>query len=180
MKYDTTFKDLFPDVHVLFTLLTHSYPVKIENVEFASVRQRRADLVAWLAKLESESLSDNLLALLGKFKDKQSVMQRVLHRIAHLDKNRRADMLEKLAILAGLRPAELPKLIKQELEKMPISIDLEENPFLLGLIQRGEERGEKRGKRLAEIVMLQRLLANRFGTLPEWVDHLGNRKSIAD
>ena len=64
MKYDTTFKDLFPDVHVLFTLLTHSYPVKIENVEFASVRQRRADLVAWLANqellhLEVQSSSDS-------------------------------------------------------------------------------------------------------------------------
>ena len=192
MKYDTTFKSLFPDIKVLFTLLTGSHIVKIENVEYASVKQRRADLVAWLANqellhlelqsdsdtnmlwreweycgliaerygqiphqivlyignktpefkteidsidvkfryhlidirdvdctqlLESESLSDNLLSLLGNFKDKQQILQRVMQRIARLDKNRRADMLEKLAILAGLRPAELPQLIKQELER---------------------------------------------------------------
>jgi len=225
MRYDTTFKNLFPDVKVLFTLLTESYPVKIENIEYASVKQRRTDLVAWLANrellhlevqsdhdphmlwreweycgliaerygqiprqivlyvgnkspnfetvidsidvkfryhvvdirdldstqlLESNSLSDNLLALLGKLEDKPLAVQRVLQRIVRLDKNRRADMLEKLAILAGLRPAELPKLIKQELEEMPISVDLEENPLFMEFMKRAEERGEKRGEKRGE------------------------------
>jgi len=64
MKYDTTFKDLFPDAKVLFSLLTQSEVVRIENVEHSSVKQRRTDLVAWLANekllhLELQSDNDN-------------------------------------------------------------------------------------------------------------------------
>jgi len=37
MKYDTTFKELFPDVKMLFKLLTNSNVANIENIEFPSV-----------------------------------------------------------------------------------------------------------------------------------------------
>ncbi|MEY3219003.1 MAG: hypothetical protein RIT27_360, partial [Pseudomonadota bacterium] len=62
MKYDTTFKELFPDVKVLFKLLTNSNVVNIENIEFPSVQQRRADLIATLENgglLHLELQSDN-------------------------------------------------------------------------------------------------------------------------
>jgi hypothetical protein len=50
----------------------------------------------------------------------------VLRKIASLSNKQRADWLEKLAILAGLPPAELPTLLQQE-QNMPISIELEKN-----------------------------------------------------
>lgn len=250
MKYDTTFKDLFPDVKVLFKLLTNSDVISIENIEYASVKQRRADLVARLANqgllhlelqsdnddkmlwreleycglisqryqqvplqivlyvganqarfeteinttdlkycyhlidikeldctalLESQSLSDNLLALLGKLKNKETAMQQVMFRIAQLPTKKRADMLEKLAILAGLRPTELPPLIEKE-KNMAISINLEENPIFAEIFdrytkrgeQRGEQRGIKIGEQRGESMLLRRQLEKRFGELPQW------------
>lgn len=138
------------------------------------------------ALIESESLSDNLLALLGKLENKQEVMRRILRKMAKLEKNQRADMLEKLAILAGLRPAEIPQLIIQELDEMPITIDLDENPLFVNYAKRvveravkeaevlaearGEARGEQRGKRTEAVAILRRLLEKRFGALPEWVN----------
>jgi len=249
MKYDTTFKELFPDVKVLFKLLTNSNVVNIENIEFPSVQQRRADLIATLENggllhlelqsdnddkmlwreleycglisqryqqvplqivlyigeqsprfkteintpnlkyrydlinikdldctdlLQSESLSDNLLALLGKLQDKQTAFQRVMKKIAVLPQNKRADMLEKLAILVGLRPKELPLLLEKE-KYMSISIDLEQNPIFVEIFnrytQRGEESGEQRGIQIGEQrgkLLLQKQLEKRFGELPLW------------
>ena len=244
MKYDTTFKDLFPDLKALFRVLTNSEVIQIENSEYASVKQRRADLVARLANqqllhlevqsdnddemlwreleycgliaqihhqvplqivlyvgaaparfitnidnadlkyryhlvdiktldcttlLESESLSDNLLALLGKLQDKAEAVRRVMYKIAQLPQKKRADMSEKLAILMGLRPTELPKLIQKE-ATVPITVDLEENPLFVEIFERYTQRGEQRGEQRANITMLSRLLKKRFGELPNWVN----------
>lgn len=233
MKYDTTFKELFPDVKVLFKLLTNSNVVNIENIEFTSVQQRRADLIATLENggllhlelqsdnddkmlwreleycglisqryqqvplqivlyigeqsphfktqintadlnyryhlinikdldctdlLQSESLSDNLLALLGKLQDKAAAFQRVMNKIAMLPQNKCADMLEKLAILVGLRPKELPLLLEKE-KYMSISIDLEQNPIFVEIFNRYTQRGEQQGKKF----LLQKQLEKRFG-----------------
>lgn len=268
MKYDATFKSLFSDVKALFTLLTGHSITRFENIEYASVKQRRADLVAWLDNqellhlelqsspdaemlwreweycgliaerygqiprqivlyignkapkfkteidstdvkfryhridirdidctplTESDSLSDNLLALLGRLQNKREVMQQILRKMTQLEKNQRADMLEKLVILSGLRPAEIPQLIAQELNEMPITIDLDENPLLVNYAKRvaeqavqhavkeaearaaeyarvQEEIGEARGKHTQALVILQRLLEKRFGRLPEAVN----------
>jgi predicted transposase YdaD len=262
MKYDTTFKELFPDVKVLFKLLTNSNVLSIENIEFPGVQQRRADLIATLennqllhlelqsdndekmlwreleycgliaqryqqvpfqivlyigeqtprfeaqintadltyryhvinikdldctALLQSESLSDNLLALLGKLQDKAAAFQKVMNKIAKLPQNKRADTLEKLAILVGLRPKELPLLLEKE-KYMSISIDLEQNPIFVEIFnrytqrgeqrgiqigeQRGEQRGiqigEQRGEQYGKKSLLQKQLEKRFGILPLW------------
>jgi len=245
MKYDTTFKELFPDVKVLFKLLTNSNVVNIENIEFPSVQQRRADLIATLenggllhlelqsdnddkmlwreleycglisqryqqvplqivlyigekptrfkteintpnlkyrydfiniknldctALLQSDSLSDNLLALLGRLQDKAAAFQRVMNKVAMLPQNKRADMLEKLAILVGLRPKELPLLLEKE-KYMSISIDLEQNPIFVEIFNRYTQRGEQRGIQIGEQrgkLLLQKQLEKRFGELPSW------------
>ena len=125
------------------------------------------------------------LALLGKLQDKTEAVQRVMRKIGNLPKRKRADMLEKLMILVGLRPAELPKLIQKE-ATMPISIDLEKNPLFAEIFERytqlGEQRGEQRGIQIGkqqgkqqgeqhgQAMMLQRLLEKRFGNLPSWVN----------
>jgi hypothetical protein len=80
MKYDTTFKDLFPDVTVLFKLLTQREVIRIENAEYASVKQRSADLVARLADqsiLHLELQSDNDTSMLWReFEYCALIMQR--------------------------------------------------------------------------------------------------------
>ena len=123
--------------------------------------------------LNSDSLSDNLLALLGRLQDKAQAVQRIMRKIAQLPRAKRADMLEKLSILAGLRPTELPPLIRQE-ATMPITLDLEENPLFVEIFerhtQRGIQIGEQRGKQQGEMTVLHRLLEKRFGTLPQWVE----------
>lgn len=261
MKYDATIKELFSEMPALFQLLTGSCVTQLINLEFSTVQQRRADLVAWLANqeilhlelqsdndnqmlwreleygllilkkydkmpiqvvlylgkessnfitkihypnlqfsyqlvdikevnsehlLESEAIGDNLLALLGKLEDKRSAVRRVIKKIAQLNNNKRADVLEKLAILSGLRPLELPDLIQEEAREMSITIDLEENPLFADIFKRREQRGlelgekrglelgEKRGlqlgKKQGEIMLLHRQLEKRFGILPNWVD----------
>jgi len=118
-----------------------------------------------------------LLALLGQLHDKAEAVRRVMYKIAHLPQKKRADMSEKLAILMGLRPTELPKLIQKE-ATVPITVDLEENPLFVEIFerytQRGEQRGEERGIQIGEqrakITMLRRLLEKRFGELPNWVN----------
>ncbi|MEZ5671920.1 MAG: DUF4351 domain-containing protein [Thiotrichaceae bacterium] len=238
---------MFPDVKALFKLLTDNEIISIENIEYASVKQRRADLVARLTNqgllhlelqsdndttmlwrefeycglitqryqqvplqivlyvgeataqfhteidspdlkyryhlvdiknvdcttlLESDSLSDNLLALLGKLHNKADAVHRVMRKITQLPKKKRADTLEKLAILAGLRPAELPPLLHKE-ANMPISIDLEKNPIFAEIFERytmlGEQRGIQLGEQRGEITVLRRQLQRRFGELPQWV-----------
>jgi len=122
------------------------------------------------ALLQSDSLSDNLLALLGKLQDKQTAFQRVMKKIAILPQNKRADMLEKLAILVGLRPKELPLLLEKE-KYMSISIDLEQNPIFVEIFNRYAQRGEQRGIQIGEQrgkLLLQKQLEKRFGELPLW------------
>ena len=92
-----------------------------------------------------------------------------MYKIAHLPQKKRADMSEKLAILMGLRPTELPKLIQKE-ATVPITVDLEENPLFVEIFERYTQRGEQRGEQRANITMLSRLLKKRFGELPNWVN----------
>ena len=129
--------------------------------------------------LDSDSLSDNLLALLGKVQDKAQAVQRIMRKIAQLPRAKRADMLEKLSILAGLRPTELPKLIQQEAD-MPITIDLEENPLFVEIFARCTQRGEQRGKQQGEVTVLQRLLEKRFGALPAWAETRLKQASLTE
>jgi predicted transposase YdaD len=255
MKYDATIKDLFPNTPALFQLLTGSTVVETLNVEFSSVQQRRADLVAKLASQEilhleiqsdndeemlwreleyclailrtyqqmprqvvlylgkapptfltqityarltfsyqlvnlqeldgsslfqSAELGDNLLALLTDLPNPTLAVRQVMTKIAPLDSNQRSDLLKKLAILAGLRPLQLPRLIQQEAKFMSITLELEDNPLFQEIFQRYQQRGEQRGLQLGEQrglqlgeqrgqrALLQRLLEKRFGTLPDW------------
>lgn len=245
MKYDATIKELFGEMPALFKMLTGSVITEILNLEFSTIQQRRADLIAWLANqeilhlelqsdndigmlwreleygllilkrynkmpiqvvlylgkekpnfvtsinypnlqfhyqlidikevnteqlLNSEAVGDNLLALLGKLENKANAVRRVIEKIAKLDTNKRADTLEKLAILAGLRPLELPSLIQKEVKEMSITVDLEENPLFAEIFQRREQRGEQRGRQYEAITMLRRQLEKRFGNLPNWVN----------
>ena len=115
--------------------------------------------------LASPTLEDNLLALLCGLDDEAKVVRTVLGKIAGLDENSRRDALQWLEILSGLRP--LKPVIQREIEKMPISLNLKENPFFQEAFAEGEQKGRAEGRLEGEYVLLSKQLEKRFGPLPE-------------
>jgi hypothetical protein len=65
--------------------------------------------------------------LLCRPSDEAEAVRTVLGKIARLDENSRADTLQRLEILSGLRP--LKATIQREVGKMPITLNLRDNPF---------------------------------------------------
>jgi predicted transposase YdaD len=127
--------------------------------------------------LASPSLEDNLLALLCRIHDEAEAVGVVLGKVADLDENKRRDALERLEILCSLRP--LKAALQSEVERMPITLNLKENPFFQEAFAEGEERGRKEGEERGrqqgreegrvegEHRFLSKLLERRFGPLPE-------------
>ncbi|MBF0426574.1 MAG: hypothetical protein HQL66_12235 [Magnetococcales bacterium] len=106
--------------------------------------------------LESPCLEESLLAVLCRLQDDRRTLRVLLARIAVLEPKAKADALEKLVILAGLRRLEIT--VKEEVKEMAITVDVMENEFLRDIFIRGEA------------TLLMRLLRQRFGSLPGWVD----------
>jgi predicted transposase YdaD len=117
--------------------------------------------------LASPSLEDNLLALLCGLHDERQAVRAVLGKIAGLGENQRRDALERLEILCGLRP--LKAAIQGEVKRMPITLNLKENPFFQEAFAEGEERGRQQGVAEGEHRLLSKQLGLRFGPLPEAV-----------
>jgi len=112
--------------------------------------------------LASPEIEDNLLALLCRIEDDTIAVRSILERIAALAERLRRDAMEKLLILSGLRP--LKTVIRREVEKMPIALNLEENEFFREAFGAGEKKGEKKGERR----LFEKLARLRFGPLPDW------------
>ena len=89
--------------------------------------------------LNSPLLEENLLAVLCRLEDDRRIIREILSRIAVLPAKGRADALEKLVILAGLRKLETQ--VKKEVEKMVISVDVMENAFLRDIFGKGRQEG---------------------------------------
>ncbi|MBF0425795.1 MAG: DUF4351 domain-containing protein [Magnetococcales bacterium] len=113
--------------------------------------------------LESPQLEENLLAVLCRLQDERQTLRVILTRMAALAPKAKADALEKLVILAGLRG--LGTTVREEENTMPITIDVMENDYLRDIFARGELKGHREG----EAALLLRLLKRRFGALPGWV-----------
>lgn len=122
--------------------------------------------------LESDSVADNLLALLCHNGARRSTIRRILQCIAGLPEKQRLDRLQQLLILSGLREAQVTVTIHEEAEKMPITLDLMENPvfrqFFLDGEKQGAEKGRQAGEQHGRAQLLQRQLERRFGKLPKW------------
>ena len=117
--------------------------------------------------LNGGCLEENLLAILCHQEDERKTIRAVVSQIAVLPPKARADALEKLVILAGLR--QLGTTVKEEVKNMAITVNVMENEFLRDLFMEGEQKGGS--------TMLLRLLQHRFGNLPSWA---GERIANAD
>ena len=122
--------------------------------------------------LSSPQLEENLLAILCRLGDKRGTIREVLKRIEALPSKERADALEKLVILAGLR--KLETTVKEEVDKMAISVNVMENVFLRDLFLGGKQEGRQEGRQENAASMLLRQLEYRFGEIPD-----NHRKKIA-
>jgi hypothetical protein len=87
-------------------------------------------------------------------------VRRILYRIAQVTSKERRDLWEQLLILTGLRSIQVQEVVKQEGQKMPITVDMGETIWGKELFEQGERRGEA--------LILQRQLTKRFGSLPQW------------
>lgn len=99
--------------------------------------------------LESDSVGDNLLAILCKVDDIHQVSRRILKRLATLPGKQAQDALAKLLILSKLRRAQ--KIIIEEAKKMITFTydELEEMdiPGFADAMLSAEKRGKKLGGR---------------------------------
>lgn len=122
--------------------------------------------------LKSPNLEDNILAVLGRLGDRRDAVQEVLRRIATATPGRRSRALAELTHLAGLR--RVGGIIETEIQKMPILLDIMDNPILGPVLRKGiaqgreqgREEGREEGRAEALRAVVTELLVARFGALP--------------
>jgi predicted transposase YdaD len=122
--------------------------------------------------LASPQIGDNLIAILTRLRDHRGAIRQIATRVAELPQGVREEALIHLYTLAGLR--RMAPLVREEIRKMPVYIDLSENevlgpPYLKGKAEgreEGKEEGKEEGRKDGELTILRRQIQKRFGTLP--------------
>lgn len=112
--------------------------------------------------LESDGVGDNVIAILAKLRDRRQALHKIVSRLAGLPPEERREALDQLLILAGLR--KLAGVVKEEMNAMPIQIDLMENEVIADYYNRSRQEGVHEG----EIAILRRQIEKRLGVMPEW------------
>ncbi|MBF0625456.1 MAG: Rpn family recombination-promoting nuclease/putative transposase [Magnetococcales bacterium] len=177
LEYRTLLRVRYPHARILQLVLyvgpgRPDFQMEIveENLTFRYTVMNIGDIDCRLM-LDSPCLEENLLAILCRLEDGRRTIQAILTRIAALPAKARADALEKLMILAGLRKLEVA--IKEEVTAMAITVDVMENAFLRDIFNRGEteglQKGRQEGLREGQMRTLRSLLEWRFGQTPDWV-----------
>ncbi len=116
------------------------------------------------ALLESDAVSDNILAVLTRTNDRIGTIRRILGKISRLAPGRREDAVRKLLILSGMRGFET--VVIEERIRMPVTFDIMDNKVLGPAIRQGIAQGiEQRSREV-----LRAFLQKRFGALPEWAE----------
>ncbi len=118
--------------------------------------------------LDSPDVGDNVLAVLARLVDRRAAVARIVERIRSLTDAARDQAVAQLGILAGLRGLE--NEVQEELEKMPIVVDLMENAVFARGVQSVEAKAKVEGRVEGERTFLRRLIQKRFGGVPGWVD----------
>jgi predicted transposase/invertase (TIGR01784 family) len=114
--------------------------------------------------LASNSLEDNVIAILTRLGDKRAAVRSILANIAEQDPARRASAIEQLMILASLR--KLGPTIEREIEQMPILDDIMDDEVLGRERKRGIALGLEKGREEGERKLVLRQIEARFGSIP--------------
>ena len=103
--------------------------------------------------LRSDSAADRALAVLSRMRNERFTIRRILASWAGASRRERDDLIEKLVVLSGLR--KLNEIVAEEVQNMPIEIDLMENSTIRRWIEQGEAN------------LLVKLMTKRFGALSQ-------------
>lgn len=114
--------------------------------------------------LESENLSDNLIALLTVVEDKVEAIRRILSRIARLDESRRLEAFNRLLLTCRMR--KLSPAVAEEITKMSMTFNIETDQVVGPYYRKGVKAGKLEGR----ADTLRAFLEFKFGTVPSWVD----------
>ncbi len=106
--------------------------------------------------LASNSLEDNVIAVLLRLPDERGAVRRILERIGASPPEDRGAALAELMIFAGLR--NLEEVLDKEKEHMPLTDDIRDHK----IIGREYRRGELR--------IIRPILEGRFGPVPDWAE----------
>lgn len=146
-----------------------------------SIRYRVVDVreLDGEALLASPDVGDRVIAVLTRLRDHRDAIRGIVAGIAELPESERHTVVQQLVVLAGLR--RLGQIVKEEVAKMPIIIDLMENDIIGPAIRQGEEKGRAEGRvegvTEGELKTLRRQIVKRFGPIPEWAIAKINRLS---
>jgi len=138
------------------------------------------------ALLASDDVGDNVIAILTKLRDHREAVRKIVAKIGTLPESERNVATQQLVILAGLR--RLEPMVQEEVERMPIIIDLMENQIIgpairKGLeqgLQEGHQKGRQEGRQEGEGHLLRLMVQKRFGMLPDWASARLAGLSIAE
>ncbi len=122
----------------------------------------------WL--LASEQVGDNVLAILGRLRDRRSAVHEIVVRIAGLEQSPRESAVSQLIILAGLRGLE--DIVEREIKIMPITESILDHKVL--------GREIKKGILIGELKLLRGLIERRFGALPAWAEQRLDSRSARE
>ena len=111
--------------------------------------------------LESPADAERILAVLCQSTDPRETIREILGGWKHLPRKRIEELMERLSALSLLRKCDTIAI--EEIERMPIEIDITESAFF----KRGEATGQARGEAVGEAKILIRILETRFGQLDD-------------
>jgi predicted transposase YdaD len=109
--------------------------------------------------LRSDSPADRALAVLSKMRNERVTIRQILASWAGASRRDRDDLIEKLMVLSGLR--RLDEIVAEEVNNMPIEIDIMENTTIRRWIEQGVGKRVEHG----QANLLGKQLAKRFGAL---------------
>jgi hypothetical protein len=117
--------------------------------------------------LESENVSENLLALLMTVENKIQAIQRIITRIGRLEVSERLDAITRLLLTCRMR--KLSPEIDEEITKMSMTFNIETDKIIGPYYRKGVKTGKVQGR----AAMLRRMIRAKFGSLPKWAaDHI--------
>lgn len=117
------------------------------------------------ALLASQSLGDNVIALLTRLGERSDTVGRILHPISAGPDAERSQAMAELLIVACLRKRDIA--VREEAKKMPILNDIMDSEVFGPLIRQGRAEGRAEGRSEGQMTLLLRLVEKRFGSVPE-------------
>ncbi len=150
LEYYTLISQKYPSKDILqMVLYLGEKPLKMknkiqkENIKFSYILKDIKDIKCE-ELLESEDLTDKILAVLCNVENPSKYFREILTELSKLPERERRDYLKKLLNLLSYRPKLMEELRKEE-NKMPLTIDketMEKHPLYKDGVEKGVEKGK--------------------------------------